>query len=213
LRPLIHEEGKSASELSRKDEIFTSDTGLVSIAGGKLTGYRKMAERAVNRVAKKIEEDHDAKLEHCTTDKIPLCGNDFKKFKHVKKYIADLQEQLQTDGFSTYDAWYLVTTYGKQTESILELYAKIKGDKPTERLIRAEARFTIAHEMALNPLDFFIRRTGRLYFDIDSVRKYKEPVFEEFQKAYNYSAEDMEAFSKELDAQLTEHSDFSLERD
>ena len=213
LRPLIHEEGKSASELSRKDEIFTSDTGLVSIAGGKLTGYRKMAERAVNRVAKKMEEDHDAKLEHCTTDKIPLCGNDFKKFKHVKKYIADLQEQLQTDGFGTYDAWYLVTTYGKQTESILELYAKIKGDKPTERLIRAEARFTIAHEMALNPLDFFIRRTGRLYFDIDSVRKYKEPVFEEFQKAYNYSAEDMEAFSVELDAQLKEHSDFSLERD
>ena len=35
LRPLIHEEGKSASELSRKDEIFTSDTGLISIAGGK----------------------------------------------------------------------------------------------------------------------------------------------------------------------------------
>ena len=41
LRPLIHEEGKSASELSRKDEIFVSDTELISIAGGKLTGYRK----------------------------------------------------------------------------------------------------------------------------------------------------------------------------
>jgi glycerol-3-phosphate dehydrogenase len=40
LRPLIHEEGKSASQLSRKDEIFESDTGLISIAGGKLTGYR-----------------------------------------------------------------------------------------------------------------------------------------------------------------------------
>lgn len=213
LRPLIHEEGKSASELSRKDEIFTSDTGLVSIAGGKLTGYRKMAERTVNRIAKKMEEDHDVELEHCTTDKIPLCGNDFKKFKHVKKYIAQLQEQLQADGFAKHDAWYLVTTYGKQSESIFELYAKIKGDKPKERMIRAEAQFAIAHEMALNPLDFFIRRTGRLYFDIDSVRKYKKPVFEEFQKAYNYSEEEMEAFSKELDAQLTEHSDFSLERD
>ena len=32
LRPLIHEEGKGASELSRKDEIFTSPSGLVSIA-------------------------------------------------------------------------------------------------------------------------------------------------------------------------------------
>ncbi|MBO0341909.1 MAG: glycerol-3-phosphate dehydrogenase/oxidase [Bacteroidota bacterium] len=213
LRPLIHEEGKSASELSRKDEIFTSDTGLVSIAGGKLTGYRKMAERAVNRIAKKMEEDHGTKLEHCTTDKIPLCGNEFKKFKHVKKYISKLEEQLQADGFAKYDAWYLVTTYGKQAETILELYAKIKGKKPKERMIRAEAQFAIANEMALNPLDFFIRRTGRLYFDIDSVRKYKEPIFEEFQNAYNYSDQEMEAFSKELDAQLKEHSDFSLERE
>ena len=53
LRPLIHEEGKSTSELSRKDEIFVSDSGLISIAGGKLTGYRKMAERVVNRLSKK----------------------------------------------------------------------------------------------------------------------------------------------------------------
>ncbi|MCA0958835.1 glycerol-3-phosphate dehydrogenase/oxidase [Muricauda ruestringensis] len=213
LRPLIHEEGKSASELSRKDEIFTSESGLVSIAGGKLTGYRKMAERTVNRISQKMEEDYGVELKACTTDKIPLCGNDFKKFKHVKKYIAELQERLQGDGFTKYEAWYLVTTYGKQAETILELYANIKGGKPKERMIRAEAQFAIAQEMALNPLDFFIRRTGRLYFDIDSVRKYKEAVFEEFQKSYNYSDEEMEVFSKELDSQLKEHSDFSLERD
>lgn len=213
LRPLIHEEGKSASELSRKDEIFTSDSGLVSIAGGKLTGYRKMAERTVNRISQKMEEDYGVELKACTTDKIPLCGNDFKKFKHVKKYIAELQERLQRDGFTKYEAWYLVTTYGKQAETILELYVKIKGNDPQENMIRAEAQFAIAQEMALNPLDFFIRRTGRLYFDIDSVRKYKEAVFEEFQMAYNYSKEEMEVFSKELDSQLKEHSDFSLERE
>ena len=158
-----------------------------------------------------MEEDHDVELKACTTDKIPLCGNDFKKFKHVKKYIAQIEEQLQADGFAKYDAWYLVTTYGKQTESILDLYANIKGDKPKERMIRAEVQFTIAHEMALNPLDFFIRRTGRLYFDIESVRKYKAAVFEEFQKAYNYSTQEMEVFSQELDTELKEHSDFSLE--
>ena len=57
LRPLIFEEGKSASELSRKDEIFESPTGLISIAGGKLTSYRKMAERVVNLVVKKHFND------------------------------------------------------------------------------------------------------------------------------------------------------------
>ena len=67
LRPLIHEEGKSASELSRKDEIFTSDTGLISIAGGKLTGYRKMAERVVDQVVKKLEEDHEMLFKKCKT--------------------------------------------------------------------------------------------------------------------------------------------------
>jgi glycerol-3-phosphate dehydrogenase len=100
LRPLIHEEGKSASELSRKDEIFTSNTGLVSIAGGKLTGYRKMAERTVNRIAKQMEEDHGVLLDPCMTDKIPLCGSDFKKFKHVKKYIAQIFDRIQDSGFS-----------------------------------------------------------------------------------------------------------------
>ena len=55
LRPLIHEDGKSPSELSRKDEIFVSASGLISIAGGKLTGYRKMAERTVDKIAKRME--------------------------------------------------------------------------------------------------------------------------------------------------------------
>ncbi|WP_375325750.1 glycerol-3-phosphate dehydrogenase/oxidase [Flagellimonas sp. GZD32] len=212
LRPLIHEEGKSASELSRKDEIFTSDSGLVSIAGGKLTGYRKMAERVVNRIAKEMEEGFDKDLKPCTTDKIPLCGNGFKKFKHVKKYIVEVFERIEKEGFKKYDAWYLVTTYGKQTDTILELYAKNNGENSKERMIRAEAQFAIAFEMAVNPLDFFIRRTGRLYFDIESVRSYMQPVFEEFQQAYSYSEAQMTAFKEQLETELEEHSNFSLDR-
>ncbi|MEM8762309.1 MAG: glycerol-3-phosphate dehydrogenase/oxidase [Bacteroidota bacterium] len=212
LRPLIHEEGKSASELSRKDEIFTSDSGLISIAGGKLTGYRKMAERIVNRVTKKMEEEQQLIFEACTTDKIPLCGNEFKKFKHVKKYIAEVYSRLKEEGFSEYDAWYLVTTYGKQTESILETFAALKGESAPERLIRAEVQFSIATEMVLNPMDFFIRRTGRLYFDIDSIREHQDAVLSEFQEAFGYQAEQLSEFKTALEEALESHSNFSLER-
>lgn len=212
LRPLIHEEGKSASELSRKDEIFTSDTGLVSIAGGKLTGYRKMAERVVNRIAKKMEEDYDKKVDSCTTDKIPLCGSDFKKFKHVKKYIDEVYERIKEDGFTDYDAWYLVTNYGKQTETILENYSNLRNKDVYVRMIRAEAQFAIAHEMVINPMDFFIRRTGRLYFDIDSIRNYMDPVLEEFKKAYRYDGSKLLSFKETLEEELESHSNFSLER-
>ena len=96
LRPLIHEEGKSASELSRKDEIFESRSGLISIAGGKLTGYRKMAERVVNLVIKKHFDDRN--FEPCRTDQIKLAGNAFSSVKDVKKFAQGISAKLGTSG-------------------------------------------------------------------------------------------------------------------
>ena len=212
VRPLIHEEGKSASELSRKDEIFTSDTGLISIAGGKLTGYRKMAERVVNRITKKMEEEDAREIPDCRTDTIPLCGSDFKKFKQVKKYIAEVHAKIKDDGFTEYQAWYLVTTYGKQTETILKEYSSFKNKDNALRMIRAELKFGIAHEMVTNPMDFFVRRTGRLYFDIDSVRTFLTPVLEDLKSTFGYSQEQILTFKEKMEEELELHSNFSLER-
>ncbi len=212
VRPLIHEEGKSASELSRKDEIFTSDTGLISIAGGKLTGYRKMAERVVNRIAKQLEEEGVA-LEACKTDTIPLCGSDFKKFKHVKKYMEEVLQKIEADGFTYHDAWFLVTNYGKQTEKVLELYRSFKNKDAHLRMIRAELQFGIAHEMVMNPMDFFIRRTGRLYFDIDSIRTYQKAIMEDLKNAFGYDSAQVLEFQEKMDHELEIHSNFSLERE
>ncbi|NER10149.1 homodimeric glycerol 3-phosphate dehydrogenase (quinone) [Muriicola jejuensis] len=213
LRPLIHEEGKSASELSRKDEIFTSDSGLISIAGGKLTGYRKMAERVVNRIAKKMEEEEDKKWPECKTDTIPLCGNDFKKYKEVKKYIEQVHSRIQPDGFSKYDAWYLVTNYGKQTEEILELYEKRKEKDIHQRMILSELGFTVAREMVQSPLDFFVRRTGRLYFDIQSVRDHMDAVIGELGRTFKADKKATAVWKEELEAELKTHSSFTLDKD
>jgi glycerol-3-phosphate dehydrogenase len=213
LRPLIHEEGKSASELSRKDEIFTSDSGLISIAGGKLTGYRKMAERVVNRIGKKMEEEEGTKLPDCKTDKIPLCGSDFKKYKQVRKYIDEVFIRLEPEGFTKYDAWYLVTNYGKQTGIILEIFTRRKERDAAERLILAELEFGVAFEMVLSPLDFFVRRTGRLYFDIHSVREYHEVVLRELGKMFKSNKETMERWQEELEATLASHSYFSMDKE
>ncbi|MBT8283702.1 MAG: glycerol-3-phosphate dehydrogenase/oxidase [Muriicola sp.] len=212
LRPLIHEEGKSASELSRKDEIFTSDTGLISIAGGKLTGYRKMAERVVNRIVRRIEEDEGTKVKECSTDSIPLCGSNFKKYKHVKKYIDEIYTRIKPNGFSKHDAWYLVTNYGVQSESILEYYKKRKEKDIAERLILSELQFGVAYEMVQSPLDFFMRRTGRLYFDIHSVEKYQEAVIRELQELFSANDKTASAWRESLLNELETHSNFSLEK-
>ncbi|WP_297762761.1 glycerol-3-phosphate dehydrogenase/oxidase [uncultured Muriicola sp.] len=212
LRPLIHEEGKSASELSRKDEIFTSDTGLISIAGGKLTGYRKMAERVVNRIAKKMEEEEGNEVPDCITETIPLCGSKFKKYKEVKKYIAAIYERIIDDGFTKYDAWYLVTNYGVQTEAILNFYKNRTEKDSAVRMILSELEFGVAFEMVQSPMDFFIRRTGRLYFDIHSVRTLMKPVSLELQKIFKADEDKLLKWKEALKTELKSHSDFSIER-
>lgn len=181
LRPLIHEEGKSPSELSRKDEIFVSPSGLVSIAGGKLTGYRKMAERVVDHVAENLKETGETGLKDCHTQDITLCGNHaFKKYKHVKNYIQEVFARIGREGFSEYHARYLVHNYGNQTQTILEIYDSLSGSDILVRLAKAELRFCMYHEMIVDPMDFFERRTGRMYFDIGSVTHLMEPVLDEF---------------------------------
>jgi len=94
LRPLIHEVGKSASELSRKDEIFVSESELISIAGGKLTGYRKMAERIVDLVSKKALRKRGVKFGEIATEDIVLTVGDFKDYKRSEEHTSELQSRF-----------------------------------------------------------------------------------------------------------------------
>ena len=186
LRPLIYEEGKSAGELSRKDEIFESDSGLISIAGGKLTGYRKMAERIVDLIDKRASKDHALKLKAIQTEKLPLNENPFKNYAEVKKYVQDIQPDWQAFGFSLIDIESLVHRYGRQTDLILERFQQIPEEDAQLRLAKAELWYGIHHEMVVKPLDFFERRTGRLYFDPFELDHLKDPILKEFTDYFNW---------------------------
>ncbi|WNW01195.1 FAD-dependent oxidoreductase [Tenacibaculum sp. HL-MS23] len=202
LRPLIHEEGKSASELSRKDEIFVSDTKLISIAGGKLTGYRKMAERIVDLVAKKMVRRFNAEFDAIQTEDIVLAGGPFQNYKSVDLYINQVYKNLKIKGFIKTDAAYLVHNYGKQTDIIIDKFDEIKEENIELRLLKAEIWFTIQHEMTCTPTDFFMRRTGRLFFDKPSVDSYKNDVLNEFTTYFNWSELEKSKHQEELESKI-----------
>ena len=202
LRPLIHEEGKSASELSRKDEIFVSDTKLISIAGGKLTGYRKMAERIVDLVAKKMIRRFDIEFDPIQTEDIILAGGPFQNYKSVDLYINQVYKNLKNQGLTKIDAAYLVHNYGKQTDIILDKFDELKEKDIELRLLKAEIWFTIQHEMTCTPTDFFMRRTGRLFFDKPSVDTYKNEVLKEFINYFNWSKEIALKHEEELNVKM-----------
>jgi glycerol-3-phosphate dehydrogenase len=196
LRPLIHEEGKSASELSRKDEIFESDSGLVSIAGGKLTGYRKMAERVVDLIIEKKFEDR--KLKACHTESILLAGGKLFSSEEVKKYREQISASTDLFGLKGDDAGYLVHLYGTQATDILEYALKHEESDPEVGLVLAELWFAINHEMVVRGTDFLVRRTGLLYFDLPKLLKVKEPVLNAMSKYFSWSEDKLKRESEAL---------------
>lgn len=208
LRPLIHEEGKSASELSRKDEIFESDTGLISIAGGKLTGYRKMAERVVDRVIELAFDDRD--LLSCSTDKLILPGGDFANYAEVKKLEVQLAGRLAALNLRGNEAINLVHLYGRQALKIIERIESSGTDQPERDLLLAQAWYSIHYEMALTPLDFINRRSGLLFFDLPKISRWAQPVVEFFGNEFKWGSQKVDDQRELMSRAMKQVTDFEL---
>jgi len=208
LRPLIHQEGKSPSEISRRDEIFVSPSGLISMAGGKLTGYRKMAETAVDLVVKQLERENGGSLggiRPCSTKTLPISGGDVGGGEAYHSFVKKKTEEGVRLGLDSRSAELLARRYGSNVDRLfagIGRYAEQGADSglPCEWWLML--MYAIEEEMALTPADFFVRRTGALFFDIASVRKYKEPVLRVMREKLSWTDKQAAEYAEELDRQL-----------
>ena len=200
IRPLIQKPGKGPSEISRKDEIFHSKSGLLTIAGGKLTGYRKMAERVVDTISKKIKGETGKNIPKCTTQNILLSGGKFSTEMDFDTYLNSKIKLGLELGFESEEIHILVNRYGSNIDSIYLIAKKINVDSsPLSLFIRVQLTFCIEEEMCYKPTDFFIRRTGALYFNIAEVKENKSEVIFYMQSILNWELEVSETFFTELE--------------
>ncbi|MCR6106059.1 glycerol-3-phosphate dehydrogenase/oxidase [Salipaludibacillus agaradhaerens] len=200
LRPLIHEEGKSASEISRKDEIFESQSGLLSIAGGKLTGYRKMAERIVDIAANEL-----GIKEKSATEKITLSGGDVGGADNLTSFIETWTNKGKEVGLSEKEAKRLTSLYGSNVKRLLEIIETSGRESKHYHLpesVFASLVYGIEEEMVVSPIDFFNRRTSEVIFDIHAVHRHKEGVMKYMKDRFHWSDEEMECHEKILDEEL-----------
>jgi glycerol-3-phosphate dehydrogenase len=205
LRPLIHEDGKSPSEISRKDEIWTSDSGVITIAGGKLTGYRKMAETIVDLVAKLLMKEENTSFAPCKTKNLPISGGDFGGSSNFEPFVTKKVAQGEKLGFSRKQSEKIVRLYGTNVDRVFELANQLKEEADEFQLpieILAQLRYGLEEEMVVKPEDFFIRRTGALFFNIHFVHKWKEPVIQYMTNQLEWSEEEKNRYRKELEIYL-----------
>jgi len=166
VRPLVSEEG-APSDVPRDYEIDTEPPGLVSIAGGKLTTYRAMAEDLVDRVLEKEGKRFGWSATPCRTADSPLPGGHLAGFERFAEATASAL--VETWGLPRPAADRLVRTYGTEYVKVLG-YALpdrrlLRPLAPGGPVLRVEAVYAAAEEMALTLDDFMARRTDLMLFD------------------------------------------------
>jgi len=158
LRPLVEDQTRGTYESSRKYEIYDNARegveGLITVAGGKYTTSRSLAENAMHMAAGKLGRP----LGKCTTATRHLAGceiNDMTAFVDgIKTENRDFEER-------TLD--WLARHYGTEAQQVIAL---ARADKSlaepldADGEIPAQVLYAIREEMALTLADIFLRRTG-----------------------------------------------------
>ena len=139
LRPLLDDEGRTA-DLSRRHAVLTSDTGVITIVGGKLTTYRRMAQDAVDAAV----GQRGLAARPCRTRDLPLVG--------AGPAPAGAPSRL-------------VERYGSEAGEVAALGRAAFGDEalapvvPGSPVTLAEIVWGAAHEGAVTAGDLVERRT------------------------------------------------------
>ncbi|MEH7252948.1 glycerol-3-phosphate dehydrogenase/oxidase [Neobacillus niacini] len=204
VRPLIYEEGKDPSEISRKDEIWETESGLITIAGGKLTGYRKMAESVVNLIVKCLGENGQI-YKGSKTKTYPISGGNVGGSKGFLQYISVKEQEATEYGFTKEEGRWFAQLYGSNVDEIFQ-YARNYDDEIEKlkltRSVYAQLLYAIEHEMVITPADFFIRRTGALFFNIEWVHTWKDEVIVFMKVKLGWNMDQTAQYKAELEKEL-----------
>lgn len=147
LRPLLAGGDGSTADLSRRHAVLTSDTGVITIVGGKLTTYRRMAQDAVDAAVARAALPAGP----CRTATLPLLG------AAPRAVLAELEEPAR-----------LVRRFGTEARLVLDTARAATGLGDDELLAPvadgvpvtlAELVFGVTHEGAADVADLLDRRT------------------------------------------------------
>jgi len=148
VRPLISTgDPKKSVDISRKAELYETSSGMITITGGKLTTWRRMAKLAIDRLVERDNADAP-----CRTHEIPL------------GLAVDPHELPRVEGVAgpeTYEA--LAGRYGHAAHGVLRVAAE-RGELAQPIVdglpdLLAEAVFSARHEQARTVADVLLRRT------------------------------------------------------
>jgi glycerol-3-phosphate dehydrogenase len=199
LRPLVAPpvgSGESPSDVSREEEIFVGRSGLITIAGGKLTTYRLIAAEVVDRVADRLVRTVDGRpIGHSRTADLPLPGG-----STPPETLAAAAAAHDGHGVARDVIDHLAGRYGGRLDAVLGVVAKDRALGapviPAQPDPRAEVVAAVEGELAMTLEDVLRRRTQLALFDPAGGAEVADEVAGLMAQRLGWSADDARAAAR-----------------
>lgn len=191
IRPLIKNKIIKPDQISRKDELFLDTCGLLTISGGKITGYRLMAKKVLDNAMFFLEK----KQVKCCTEKLSLSGNLSEKALSLQQIVEQADyafDQAKQADINVEDFKKLFYRYGANVDLITEKAYELRNveQNPKKRWIKAELCYAVNHEMLTKLSDFFTHRTEIILFEQNKIEAYLPFVAETLKEMLSWTEEE-----------------------
>lgn len=192
------------SAVSRGSSFERDENGLFTLAGGKITDYRKMAEGALKVIIQVLKEDFGKSFKLINSTTYPVSGGEINP-ANVDSELEAYAQLGTLSGLSMDDARYLANLYGSNAPKVFALTRQLKAAEGLSLAETLSLHYAMDYEMALKPTDYFLRRTNHLLFMRDSLDALIVPVIEEMAKHFDWSTDEKVKQEEELRRVIAEN--------
>lgn len=194
---------KNPSSISRGSSLDIDDNGLVTLAGGKITDYRKMAEGAMRKIIEILAEQHSRHYRLINSKTYPVSGGELNP-ANVESELETFAQLGVKRGLDIADARYIANVFGSNAPRVFNLANELEAVEGLTLRDTLVLHYAMREEMVLTPIDYFLRRTNHLLFMRETMDDLIQPIANEMAKYLGWSEEDKAEHLAELDRVLAE---------
>ena len=199
----VSDSTSAPSAVSRGSSLTEAEDGLITLAGGKLTDYRIMANGAMDKILEKLHDKFSKNFTLQDSAEIKVAGGDFDS-DNAEEELARIAKEGEEAGLSKADATEIANLFGSEAEQIYDYARTIK---PADGLSLGETAaldYSLAEEMTLTPVDYLLRRTYHILFKSDTLNEVKTGVVNHMADYYGWDKVQREEYETELKNEIEE---------
>lgn len=188
------------SQVSRGSSLDISADGLLTLAGGKITDYRLMAEGALKKIQELLMKKIQKNYILIDSTAYPVSGGKID-YQNVDEELEQLAKLAEDKGLSHKDALYLANLYGSNLSKVLSYDEPIAGLSARDSF---SLNYALNEEAVLTAADYFMRRTNFILFIRDQVDAIKEPVLNKMSEFFQWTDAERKNQQANLEAVIAE---------